>query len=1196
VSKVKVLDRLVGIIEFTLKLPASKVDIDADFASLGINSLIVMELIENIDREFQVTLNPALFGDVSTLSELAGLLEGMVGDAVQVPLDAARDLMGYISQKYAVDFSQRQFGSVDEIVDALVADHSDDLLRYYGLSHSESACAPAQAHDIAIVGMSCRLPDASDIRTFWANLLAEKNSVREIPESRWNWEQHFSAFPAPGKTVSKWGALLKDVDCFDAGFFNIPAQEAMAMDPQQRLLLQEAYRAVEDGGIDMQTLAGSKTGVFIGYQYSEYEQQMRRLDNQDMQAGPVFSSSSPSYYLANRLSFAFDFRGPSESFNVNCASSAVAINRAYYSLVNGESDTALVGGVSLNLFVGDYIASSQYGLLSPNGTSGVFDNHADGFVRGEGVAAIVLKRLEDAERDNNRIYAVIKSCHQNYRGAARSLSEVKHESITDVLRSCYEKAGIDPETVRYIEVDGYATKWADSFEYEGVKNALRTDRQNGKRCALGSVKGNIGNVEAASGVTNVIKLALSLHHKTFPATISKRDINTFIDIDNASHPLYIAEQAIPFEDIRKGETPIRAGVNSFADSGTNVHILLEEYSAGHPVVQPKADGNQLFVLSAKDVQRLDAYVQAYIDYLSSDAAPESFAGLIHTVQTGRQALDVRLAIVVASRQELIEKLALAKSQSSLDERTGLEFRGIFWGNARIADKNLLAGLITADMARMQLAQSVQSRDWKHIALLWVNGVHIPWEAVWQGWVVPPVALPGYPFARERYWIEVEEREGDRIFAAVASRIPTAAAPDLRAEEGAVSPIWHIYLPISDSPLLADALALNGTEKIQLFIKQEVAKQLQKPVDDIAMDRDFITLGMNSIGIAELIHGIDRLLNSHLSPSVVFQHPEINSLSEYLTRTYPERIGALVVTKTNPATATVASAVVEPEEKSAPPADILVPVQGKGGREPIFALPGAGGNALSLQQLSHALGSDQPFYCLEPVGLDGCTALMTSVEEMAEFNIQRMRSVKTKGPYRLLGYSNGGVVAFEMARQLLERNEKVASLILLDTLCPTARVGRAINEMVIPVFNHFVSSLGAHSDLDVATLQRVPENERSEYLYDFLVRLGRKVPRQQFLTTFNVAIASEQVCRAYRPSRLAQKVDLILFKASEEFRGSPKDYGWGEFLPGPIRILKVKADHFSILNKGPASEIARKIGVSAGKSGKAMARAELAVNA
>jgi polyketide synthase PksN len=1179
VSKLNVLDRLVRIVESMLKLPSAKVDVEAHLESLGINSLITMELISHIEGEFGVALTPAMFADVETLADLAAVLEraqapATAGLQAAGPSAAAAspDVLGYVRSRFAVDLSGRSFGSLDEIADTLVAEHTDALLRRYGSEVGNDT--PSRRGDIAIVGLSCRLPDAPDARCFWNNLLEGKSSAREIPASRWNWEQHYAELPSPGKSISRWGALIEDVDCFDAGFFDISAQEASAMDPQQRLLLEEAYRAFEDAGADVAGLAGTNTGVFVGYQYSEYEQQLRKLGNIDMRAGPLFSSSSPSYYLANRISFAFDLRGPSESINLNCASSAVALNRAYYSLVSGESDIALAAGVSLNLFEGDYIASSQYGLLSRDGTSGVFDDDANGFTRGEGVAALVLKRLEDAERDSDRIYAVIKSSHQNYRGAAKSLSEIRHEPITEVLRACYAKAGVEPATVRYVEVDGYATKWADSFEYEGVKNALQGSG-GGKSCALGSAKGNIGNVEAASGVTNVIKVALSLHHKIFPATISVRKVSSFIDIDSTAHPLYIADRAIPFDTIRSGDTPIRAGVNSFADSGTNVHLLLEEYVPAAAAAAAPSTGPQLFVLSARDEERLAAQIDNCLHYLTGPGQAETFDSLVYTSQVGRAGWEERLAVVASGHAELADKLARASRSGG----RGLESSGIYRGRASSAEDNPLAGLISGDMAAMQLEQCARAGQWTQAALLWVNGVRMPWRQRWQGRSVRPASIPGYPFARTRHWMD--------ILPARAATVPAAAggheAPGANA---AASFDWDIA-PRSVEHPHPDAQALDGTAKIILFLRQETARLLRQPVESIALDRTLPELGMNSIRVTELILQVDKLMGIQLSPSALFRHPSISALAAHLAATCPERADALVAVRQLPA-----AGPREPALAPRPASEMVVPVQAQGSRVPIYALPGAGGNALSLQQLSHALGSEQPFYCIESAGLDGQTAPLASVEEIARFNIECLKAAGAPGPYRLLGYSNGGVVAFEMARQLLESGDKVASLVLLDTLCPPARAGHPVEEMLVAVFNRFAQSLGAPADLTVEALRETPESRRSEFLHDLLAKRGFALPWEQFAATFDVATSSENLCRAYQPSRLASRIEVVLFKAADSYRGAPGDYGWGEFVNGPMRTLQVRADHFSIVEKGPVREIARKIAAQAGKAAMPATGAEL----
>ncbi|TXI48904.1 MAG: hypothetical protein E6Q50_09420 [Lysobacter sp.] len=1231
IADADILGEVVRMIEQTLKIPADKVDIDANFETFGINSLIVMELMENIEKEFDVTLTPTQFSNVDTVRGLAGLLENLTQEAKPAqavpaapavaaapaalaqsavapsgpaqplffattttpsvpPADPYRHVLDYIRGKYALDLPMRGYGSVDEIVNTLISDHADALFRHYGITVAQHAPQAARAPAVAIVGISCRLPDAPDHHAFWANLVAGKASMREIPKARWDADRHYADKIQPGKTVSKWGALIDDVDCFDAGFFSIPAEEAANMDPQQRLLLQESYRAVEDAGIDMKSLAGTRTGVFVGYEYSEYEQYLRRLNNQDFTKGPLFSSSSPSYYLSSRISYVFDLCGPSESYNVNCASSAVAINRAFYSLLNGESDIALTAAVSLNLFEGDYVASSQYGVLSPDGSSGVFDDDANGFTRGEGVAALVLKRLSDAERDNDRIYAVIRSCHQNYRGAARNISEIKHESIARVLGECYQKAGVPLESVRYIEVDGYATKWADSFEYEGVKGAFAKSAAAGKHVALGSLKGNIGNVESVSGIANVIKIALSMRHGLFPATISKNKVNTFIDIDNPSHTLYIADRQVRFDDIRD-ETggPIRAGVNSFADSGSNVHILLEEYLPSHEAAADAPAAKRLFVLSAKNAERLQEHVRRYVEFLSNEETAPSFEEIVFTSQCGREAMNERLAIVAASKKELLEKLKTVE-KTGIREKLGLESRDIHHARINPADKHSVAAMITPEMVQTQLVQSAQSGNWRQIAMLWANGVVVPWASLWRGADVRKASLPAYPFARERYWVDIEfSEDADRAVAVAKIDAPSdkrADAADAKTPvetaldaESTADGQWHFYLPSDSETVVADAERLRPAEKIALFLRQEAAKRLGATADAVALDRDFIELGLDSMGIADLIIKTDALLETNLSPSVLFKNPDIGSLSEHLGEQFAELLDEMVVSRTAPAPEAVRArrdgeVVAIPREVA--PEDVVVPLQTKGGSPPVFALPGAGGSALSLQQLSRALGDKQPFYCLEAVGLDGTSAAHGSVREIVDFNLRALRTVQARGPYRLLGYSNGGVIAYEMARTLVDDLGERASLVLLDTISPLLPGKDPVQE-VAEVFSHFVSTLGGDLALDPEKLRAVPERERAEYLHGIIVRLGFDVPKKQFVAIFDAAAASERACVDYVPPKMRGALEVTLFRATRGYPDAPVDYGW-QALVGDrqLRVHSLDADHFSLIESDGAAEIARKL--------------------
>lgn len=1183
VKEINILSEVKKTVESTLKIPADKLDINAGFESFGMDSLIATKLIANLSKKFNISITPAQYSSVNTIKELANYIENnfdTAGDGVtgiqagradsfmasppasgrrpatgrrlagrmkQAPL---AELVDFVRRKFSIDLAPGEFKSIDEIVDVLVSEHAEELLSLYQTSDdsvftefgvgASGRAAPSnrsvrqQSCDIAIVGISCRFPDAPDHQAFWKNLLNRKCSIREIPKSRWNWEDYYADSITPQKTISRWGALIDGVNLFDADFFRIPPEHATLMDPQERLLMQEVYKAFQDACIDMGKLSESNTGVFVGYEYAEYEQYLRAHVNGRRDILPL-TSSSPTYYLANRLSYVFNLRGPSESININCASSAVAINRAYYSLLNNESDLAAACGVSLNLFVDDYIALTQHGMFSPSGTCAVFDDDADGYTRGEGVGVVVLKRLDDAIRDNNRIYAVIKSCHQNNRGGGNSISDVKHEAITGVIADCHKKASISPETVDYIEVNGYSTKWGDSFEFEGIKNVFNNTGPQQKHCALGSLKGNIGHLEPVNGIAAVIKIALSLHNKRFPATITKKKLNEFIDIKNPSHPLYIADTVIPFENIRRNKsTPVRAGVNSFAISGTGVHILLEEYPAANPAMHEGSPASpQLFIFSARDRSRLENCVHEFIRFLSTDETGVPLADMSYILQTGREAMQQRLAVIASSREELLEKLKLAGS-AGMQEQPGLEDRGIYFGNLQNqAREYSLDKFITKDMMRQLVEHYLRTRQWQEIALLWINGAVISWGKAWEGIPVRQTSLPVYPFARNRYWIgdesgEIATAEKNKT----GSRGVKQAGPDSKQSH---------------------ALPRNDIERQLVNIWAEV---LNAKPETIGINDGFFEHGGDSLQAMVLISKINARFKQSLPLTVLLGCSNIAALSKL-----------------------VASGEITSF-------DILVPIQTAGSKPPIFAIPGAGGNVVSLQQLAQALGESQPFYGLQAVGLDGNTPPLGSVEETAAANIAAIRALRPMGPYALIGYSNGGVVAFEMARMLLEQNEKVSSLILLDSLLPEARTDDE-NHMIVEMYKHTAQASGASVDLDIEKLQQMSDVDRCEYLYDVMKRdIGLDMARERFAASYAVAMANERSCRFYKPSRLARKIDVTLYRATESYKGAPKDYGWNRLLRSPLGVHAVHANHFSMLDEGPAREIAVKIAASRKSKSKA----------
>lgn len=906
-------------VESVLKMRPDQLSLASTFESFGIDSIVAMQLISRLRAKFGVSIAPAQFLQLRTVQELASYidseLQGVRPDrpvnskaANVVPLDrsstvvprsvsplrqrvrqkrapatpSSPQIREFISRQYGIELDGRRLNTIDEAVEELISNHRAKLVRHFWISdtpdpttfaalaassfdssnqasESSAPAAAAAANDIAIVGLSCRFPDAPNAKVFWDNLLAGKSSIREISSSRW---------AAGGETpIPLWGALVDDVDCFDPSFFGISADAAALMDPQERLLYQEVYRALQDAGSSVSKLAASNTGIFVGYEYAEYEHLLRRQAG-SIPGAPTYSSASPAYYLANRLSYAFDFRGPSEAINLNCASSAVALKRAFNSLASGESDLAVVAGVCLNLFVDDYLAAAKYGLLSADGTCGVFDDAANGYTRGEGVGAIILKRLDAARRDNDRIYAVVKGCHENNRGRANSLSEVKHEAITDVLSGCYARAGIDFADVSYIEVDGYATKWGDSFEFEGIRNAFAAAVPRQARCALGSVKGNIGHLEPASGIASLIKVALAMFHKRFPPTISKRTLSEFIDTGATAASLYIADRPIAFDDIRKSAaTPIRAGVNSFSDSGANLHILLEEHIAQLPrTATAEAAAPELCVLSARDRTRLDESVSQLIDALSSGDTTIDLQDAAYTLQVGRDAMSHRLAIVGISTGDVLEKLQRYK-RSRAPDAADLESAGIYYHALEENRASSIAHLITQEMIDMQVDQALRTGQWGPVALLWINGVSIPWSKLWSGRQGRTISLPGYPFARERYWIDAARP------AQTVLEVTQPAEPVQR----------QTIRELPEAPPDDDAT------KIAAFLKQELALQLKRSHDQIETERNFLELGMTSLGVVSLCRSINRRLDAKLSPTAFFKYPDVVTLSAYLAQAYPGKI-------------------------------------------------------------------------------------------------------------------------------------------------------------------------------------------------------------------------------------------------------------------------------------------------------------------
>ncbi|WP_223268587.1 polyketide synthase, partial [Streptosporangium nondiastaticum] len=430
---------------------------------------------------------------------------------------------------------------------------------------------------VAVVGAACRLPGGiGDLAALWEALEQGRDLITRVPEDRFETARFVDpSAPRPGKSRTAAGGFLDDIAGFDAGYFGISPREAAQMDPQQRLLLELTAEALDDAAIDPAALAGSDTAVFVGISDASYgAQQMLRIEGVDAytMAGGAVSIA------ANRISYAFDLRGPSMAVDTACSSALVALDRACRTLREGTSRTAVSAGVNVLLSPYPFVGFSQASMLSPRGRCAAFSAEADGYVRAEGGGVVVLKLLRDALADGDRIHGVILATAVGSDGRTAGLSLPNPRAQEALLTSVYAQAGVDPDEVVYLEAHGTGTSAGDPAECEAVGRALGTRRRRGA-LPVGSVKSNLGHLEPASGMAGLLKALLVLRHRRIPATLHALPLSP--EIDFAGLGLAPATEARPVDG--DAGRPV-VGVNSFGFGGANAHAVV----AAAPPPPPRA--------------------------------------------------------------------------------------------------------------------------------------------------------------------------------------------------------------------------------------------------------------------------------------------------------------------------------------------------------------------------------------------------------------------------------------------------------------------------------------------------------------------------------------------------------------------------------------------------------------------------------
>lgn len=572
----------------------------------------------------------------------------------------------------------------------------------------------SENNDIAIIGMSCSLPNAPDILALERLLEEGRSGIKDIPLERWDNSKYYHPNKdMPGKSyVTKMG-LIENIKNFDAHFFGISPREAKLMEPQQRLFLECCYKALENANYHSETLRGSLTGVYAGVGPNEYYAQLEKSGFSNEELSNYSITGNVLNLIPGRVAYTFDFKGPSISVDTACSSSLVAIHYACQGLKNGETDYALAGGVNILLMPESNITLCKANALSPEGQCKTFDAQADGYVRAEGCGVILLKRLSDAIRDKDTILAVIKASAVNNDGKSAGLTVPNGKSQEEVMMKALSQTDLSSNDISYIEAHGTGTPLGDPIEVHAINQVYGTQRTTNNPLYLGTVKTNIGHLESASGIAGMIKTIIGLQKSKIYKHLNFKTLNPKIKIENA----HIASHTIDWPH----NLPLKsAAVNAFGFSGTNAHVILQEFPKNNQPFVARSAKACVLILSAKSRTALTRLIHRYQHYLATTS--DDFCNICFTAATCREQYHYRLALIA---KDTVEAGQLLKEKHF---------------SATYGENNLIQN---------------DSSEVVPSIINYLMGEKIDWASFYQEYDEDfiKVALPNYTFDRKEFWPE-----------------------------------------------------------------------------------------------------------------------------------------------------------------------------------------------------------------------------------------------------------------------------------------------------------------------------------------------------------------------------------------------------------------------------------------------------------
>lgn len=793
--------------------------------------------------------------------------------------------------------------------------------------------------DIAVIGISCQFPgEAYDKEKFWDNLVNQKDCIVDISNYRPEILSQYKSSPDPSYTFPQWAGFVEDFDKFDASFFGISPKEAESMDPQQRKLLELTWSVIEDSGYNPVDYDGRNVGVFVGVHNVEYAELMSNHPELLEVYGAYLDSGLHMSMIANRVSRWFNFTGPSEVINTACSSSLVAINNAVESIYRGESCIAVAAGVNFLLSPRIFQACYKAGMLSSDGKCKTFDTDANGFVRAEGVGAVLLKPFAQAVMDGDPIYGIIKSVVKNHDGRSVSLRAPNLNAQKQLVKGALSQVDIAPETISYIEAHGTGTPIGDPIEVKALQEAFYELSPSLSRgyCGLGSVKTAIGHCESAAGIAGLIKVLLSMKHKVLPGNLHYKNLNPYLKLDES--PFYVVASNQKWETLQEpngGEIPRRAGISSFGFGGVNSHILVEEHNESIPLKEIKNESNTDFLipLSAKNKKSLKSSAQQLLEFITKDHKINKdtsdvikLSDIAYTLQVGRSAMDERIIFVTKDISQLIEQLL----EFTHDKNNEL-LNGVFIGSMK--EMKNYNHVIEDDIDEI-IKMWVEKQKLYKIAQYWARGGKVNWSLLYNEVTPRRIHLPTYPFIKNRYWL-IEKKESEQKNSNIVYFDgDNALSPKdkIMGDVMSVSPLdieanftrlntdnfgkviledltnYPIQIPkkanrdqssIILEPL--DNLAVNSTvelippliNKITLELQETLSELLFVMPSEVRRDISFVDLGLDSILGVEWVRVLNKLYGTTISLNRIYEYPTIEELARWLGKELSRRMEQFV---------------------------------------------------------------------------------------------------------------------------------------------------------------------------------------------------------------------------------------------------------------------------------------------------------------